>query len=603
MTTIPPAVHSAIRSTPDEALASAIACLDAGRLQQAELLLRKLLPVHPGDPAISHLLGVTAMRAGTLDAAIAHLSHACQLAPEAADMHLELGRAQAAAGQFENAMRQFETTTRLAPDLFDGWFFLGITHLRNGRHDAALAPLRRAHDLTPARIDVLHALADAEFHAGSPGDALPLWEAVVRAQPRDLDARLKLGETCSRLELHSTAVAIYREALRTFPDSADLWMAIAQAQEDDGNRQPAQEAYLRALSLRPDWALPISGVLGLQRGKAAPELIVQAVSMQHGRQLSDPERALLGYALGKVQDAQGEYDVAMASWHDANAARRRMIGGHDRQQLERHARRLVEVFDADLFARPGIRGCDDPRPVFVVGMPRSGTTLTEQIIAAHPLALGCGELPDIPLFVRQFGSRWPEVAPALDHAFLHQHALRYLEAALRHAPADATRLVDKAPLNYFNLGLIALLFPQARVVWCRRDPRDIALSVYSENFSLESQFATDLGDIGHYIRVQTELMHHWQSVLPLPILELQYESLVETPEAVARRLIDFVGLPWDPACLQFHRSGRGVQTPSRWQVREPIHRRSSGRWKHYAASLATVETLAQAAPSLRTGDC
>src|SRR5690606_26154961 len=190
-------------------------------------------------------------------------------------------------------------------------------------------------------------------------------------------------------------------------------------------------------------------------------------------------------------------------------------------------------------------GSGDERPVFVVGMPRSGTTLTEQIIATHSRAHGCGELPDLPLLLKTLGARWPDSAADLDAAFLEREAARYLQAASRHAAEGVLRLVDKTPLNYFNLGLVAMLFPRARIVWCRRDPRDIAISIYSENFALDAQFATSLDAIAHSIALQTRLMRHWQSVLPLPIRELQYEALVEFPETEARGLVDFLGLDWE----------------------------------------------------------
>lgn len=574
---------------PQSQLARAAALMHDGRLTEADASLRTLLAVHPADPGVHHLLGVLCLRAGDPRSAAVHLDHACRLAPGNARLALELGRAYAAGGEFDGAARCFGKATTLDPGLSEAWLLLGVVHLRNARHSEALEPLRRAHALAPGNFDALRALADAQFHAGAPADALPLWQRVVDVRADDFDARLKLGESLSRLALHDEAVASYRAALPRFAGSADLWMALAQAEEDAGNKPAAQEAYDRAASIKPDWALPVSGLLGLQRGDATPELIARASAMQGDPRLPDPERAQLGYTLGKTLDALGDYPAAMASWHDANAARRRMIGAHDRGQLEDHVRRLAAVFDAAFFRRPDVHGSDDERPVFVVGMPRSGTTLTEQIIAAHPQAFGCGELPDIALILKSLHGRWPEIAPGLDSDALRAQAQRWLQSATRSAPAGTLRLVDKAPLNYYNLGLIALLFPRARVVWCRRDPRDIALSIYSENFSLDSQFATDLGDIGHAIGVQVRLMRHWQSVLPLPILELQYESLVDAPEAEARRLVDFIGLPWDPACLDFHRSSRGVQTPSRWQVREPIHKRAAGRWRHYADALATLD--------------
>src|SRR5690606_23283490 len=334
---------------------------------------------------------------------------------------------------------------------------------------------------------------------------------------------------------------------------------------------------------------PLRGQIALQSKDAPDALVYQAIALQARPDLADRDRALLGYALGKIQDSRGMHAAAMASWHDANAARRRTNGEYDTLRAEATVRRLMEVFDAGFFAGPRANGSDDERPVFVVGMPRSGTTLTEQIVAMHSRAHGCGELPDLPLLVKALGARWPDIATKLEQGFLEREAARYLQAASRNAAADVLRLVDKSPLNYFNLGLAALLFPRARVVWCRRDPRDIAISIYSENFALDARFATGLEAIAHSISLQTRLMRHWQSVLPLPIHELRYEALVESPEAEARSLVDFLGLDWEPACLEFHRSKRTVQTPSRWQVREPIHRRSSGRWQRHADSLPAFD--------------
>lgn len=581
----------------DPAAVQAIfALLRQGVLGQAGALLQQLLPQHPDDPELHRLHGLLASRTGDAAGALRHLAHACRLAPASAALRCDLGRLQAGMGDLAASLDAFRAATALAPEALEPWYFLGITLVRLARAGEALPPLRQAWRLAPDRIEVLRALAEAEFEAGRPEDALPLWQRLAQLQPADLDASLKLGETCSRAGLHAQALASYRQALQRLPAAAELWLALAQAEEDAGDRAAAAHAYAQALDRRPGWPQALAGLLGLQRAKSPEALVDAAIAAQHADDLDDPGRALLGYSLGKVHDGHGRHAAAMACWHDANAARRRMIGALDHAALDRHVDALAEVFDATLFATSTPRGSEDPRPVFVVGMPRSGTTLTEQIIGMHPQAFGCGELPDIALIVKSLGSAWPGNAGSLDAAGLRTHARHYLHAAARHAPASAQRLVDKAPLNYFNLGLIALLFPQARVIWCRRDPRDIALSIYSENFSLDAQFATDLADIGHSINAQVRLMQHWQTALPLPILELHYEQLAQSLEPQAQRMMHFLGLPWDPACLDFHLSQRGVQTPSRWQVREPVHTRSIGRWRNYEADIAPLLSTLAAPP-------
>lgn len=539
-------------------------------------------------------MALQASQTGREALALRHMATAFDLAPDSIELGFQLGCLQAHAGQFADALDRFRATTGRRPDFADGWYFLGIALMRLRRDAEALPALRTAHRLAPAQPRILRALADLEFRIGYPADALPLWQELTRIYPDDIDVHLKAGETLSRLGFHDQAIASYRAVLARQPEQGDAWLALAQAHEDNGDRPAAQHAYEQALALRPEWTFPLSGLLGLQRGKAAPDLVDRAKRLQASTTLPDADRALIGYELGKAQDGRGEYDAAMASWHDANAARRRMIGEPDLDRLRASVERSREVFTPDTFLRRHDSASRDPRFIFIVGMPRSGTTLTEQIIASHPQAYGCGELPDLALIVRnlpvQLQSRlaWPDTAMAITDDALAEAINRYTEAATRHAPHDAVRLVDKAPLNFFHLGLVALMFPEARVIWCRRDPRDVAISIYGENFSLEEKLATSLAGIGHYINLQNRLMRHWQSVLPLQILESRYESLVSSPEAEARKIIDFAGLEWDPACLDFHLSDRGVQTPSRWQVKQPMHTRSIARWRNYEAALAPL---------------
>ncbi|MET0656005.1 MAG: sulfotransferase [Pseudoxanthomonas sp.] len=577
-----------------------------GAWDQAEPLLDLMLAEFPLSPAVHRAHALLADARGQGLRAIQAMEDACRLDPEAVDLRFQLACLLAAGNNFVGAVPHFRYVLGHQPELGEAWYLCAVALMRLNRDMEALPILREAYRRMPAQSRVLRALAELEFRTGFPADALPLWQALGQSMPNDLHVGLTIGEVLSRLGFHEQALAHYRNALQGRPESHDLWMAIAQAEDDLGDRTAADIAYRKALELQPGWAFPLAGLLALHRGKSPPDLIAQADSLLRSSALADADRALLGYALGKIHDGRGDYPVAMACWHDANAARRRMAGEGDAAALEQRVERTMRIFTRDYFAQSGLHGSGEGRPLFIVGMPRSGTTLTEQIIAAHPQAFGCGELPDISLITRQLSlaqvppdtsvPAWPETALTLDQPALDAAIDRYLQACTRHAPASASCLVDKAPLNFFHLGLIAAMFPQARVIWCRRDPRDIAISIYSENFALDERLCTRLDGIGHYVRLQERLMRHWQSVLPLPILELDYETLVSAPEQQARRIIDFAGLDWNPACLEFHNRGRSTQTPSRWQVKEPVHTRSVGRWRNYAADLPPFLT------ALRSGE-
>ena len=482
------------------------------------------------------------------------------------------GRQLAGSGALAAALADFEDATRIAPDLVDGWYFLGVTLAKLGRPADAAPALRRALTLVPDRREIIGALAYAEFAVGDYAAALPLLDRLRDAQPRDLDVQLKYGECLSQLARPIDAAGAFRDALGHSPDAPGLWLALAQACDEGGSRDDADRAYRRALALAPRWPRPLAGLLGLQRPAADPALVREAQTLFDDATLPGVERVVLGHELGKAHDASGDHAAAWDCWARANALQRAAAGPLDRDALAaRMARKLAtRVARTDAVS-------DDERPVFVVGMPRSGTTLVEQVIAAHPLASGCGEMREVPMLATLAG----DAAAA---------AARYLDAAAARGTPGSRRLVDKQPLNLFNLDVIARWFANARVIWCRRDPRDVGLSIFSELMSPDARFATDLSDIAHFHDAHVALMTHWQHALQLPILEVDYERVVDDFAGEARRIVEFTGLEWDESCLEFHRAAGAVQTPSRWQVRRPVHRGAVGRWRNYERELEPLVT-------------
>ncbi|WP_305805682.1 sulfotransferase [Stenotrophomonas sp. YIM B06876] len=528
----------------------------------AAIALSELLEANPANETLQRLLA-RMLENGTTQSALWRTA----------------GRLAARNGDMPQAIHHFSRAHQLEPGDADNALLLGISLLRTGRMLEALPPLRAAYRLRPDPI-ATQALADAEFETDHPALAQPLLTKLLEQAPNDTRLRLRLAETHSQLGDHAQALALYRDGLLISPHDAALHMALAQAEEDAGEKDAAAAAYREALRLQPGWAMPLAGLIGLLRGQTPPDLLDAARRTLDNPQISPGERASTGYALGKALDSQKRYADAMHIWDKANAAREIQAGRFNPAQLSGHLESIERSY------RPGRwkqreRAASEPRMVFIVGMPRSGTTLTERILAAHPEVHGCGELPDLPRIARELGSGWPSVAIDLPSGTLAKLATDYLQSASRHARTGTRVLVDKAPLNFFQLGLACSLFPDARVIWCRRDRRDVALSIYSENFSPASTFATRLENIAAYQDAEDRLLALWQQVLPLPILVQDYEALTREPEAGARRLLAFLGLEWNPDVLLSHRQTGGVQTPSRWQVREPVHTRSIGRWRNY----------------------
>ena len=303
----------------------------------------------------------------------------------------------------------------------------------------------------------------------------------------------------------------------------------------------------------------------------------------------------LRYALGKYFDDVQDFDNAFSSYSLANELKKRSAPKYDAERLARRVDQIIARYDADWLRKARAQGNESPRPVFIVGMPRSGTTLTEQILASHPDAFGCGELRfwhTARVDYESSALRGAEGRDAIPAA-----ADKYL-SLLASFSADAARVIDKMPANFMNLGLIHAAFPHARILHMRRNPLDTGLSIYFQIFSNTHLYANDLEDIAHYFTQYCRLMMHWRSTLAGgTILEVPYEKLVADPEPWIRKIVKFVGLSWDPRCLRFHETERTVITASNWQVRQRISTSAAGRWRNYERYLGPLRSLTELEPS------
>lgn len=570
-------------------LDAAIGQIRDGRLAEASNTLASLLMQRPDIAAARVRLARIAEAMGDRGAALENFAIAVGLLPKEVELRLEFGRLLCKTGQFGVAVGHLSAASRLSPSRADILLELGRALHREARLSDAIAVLRRACELTRDDPSAVSALAAVLYQAGQKQQAQALFDAALLRHPQRADLHLAAAQALSDAGETEAAAAAYRRSANALPDVADLQLALAQVLEDLGDRGGAERAYRHALSLEPQRGYTLGSLLQLLGGKAEPALIERAWAALYSPRATPVAKALIGYGLGKAHQAGGENDRAFEAWSLANHARRAETGPFDRDAFRQRINLLMNCFDRDFFVKRNGWGLDDPRPTFIVGMPRSGTTLIEQVLASHPQGYGFGELPDIPQIAidlaRVHGVNWPLAALTLDAQLIRDAAKAQLQRLAQTADAQASRYVDKAPLNFLHLGLIALLYPCAKIIWCRRDPRDVCVSIYSENFALQQRHATDLGDLGFYYRQHERLMEYWLSVLPNTIYEVSYEEFVAEPERCARALIDFIDIPWDDDCLRFHQQSRSIQTPSRWQVRQPIYGTSVGRWRRYERHL------------------
>jgi hypothetical protein len=316
------------------------------------------------------------------------------------------------------------------------------------------------------------------------------------------------------------------------------------------------------------------------------EIAAMQALLAKGDEISKGDTMLLHFALGKAFLDTGDSGRAFAHLNAGNRMKRAQIS-YDPVSTGHWMRSIATVFSADFLERLEGQGAASSKPIFVLGMPRSGTTLVEQILASHPSVHGAGELSYIQNIVNELGN-FPSSAAALTPASLRAFGERYLAQTAKLAPG-APHVVDKMPINFAYAGLIRLILPGARLIHSRRDPVDTCLSCYSKLFTAEQSFSYDLAELGQFHRDYQRLTAHWRNVFPPEFfLEVDYESVVEDLEGQARRMLDFLSLPWDPACLAFHETKRPVRTASVNQVRQKLYKSSSGRWRQHKANLGPL---------------
>ena len=474
------------------------------------------------------------------------------------------------------------------------WLKQAVDHQKAGRLDQAAAAFEALLALRPDLPDVWFDLGRLLRQAGRPEAALDAYDQALKQGVRGPEeARLNRGVILSE-DLHrpDDAEAELGAALTLNPRFAPAWLNLGNLHEDCGRRDPARAAYERAMALEPGNVLALARLAGVARA-AGPDdpLIVRLRAALTAIGTGSPDermaRADLGFALGRMLDEATAYDEAFAAYAQANRDSRLVPGPpgarYDRGAQEAMVDKLIAAF-------PEAPGGDsgDEAPVFICGMFRSGSTLAEQILAAHSRVTPGGELELLPALVRRELQPWPDSLKTLDAGRIASLRAAYLDGLRARLPG-AEVITDKRPDNFLHVGLIKTLFPKARIIHTRRDPMDNCLSCWFLHLSHAMPWALDLEDAAHWLIQQERLMDHWKSLWPDDIHTLDYDALVADPEAKVRGLLDFCGLDWEDGCLSFHALDNAVRTASVWQVREPLYRRSSGRWRNYEPHLGPLK--------------
>lgn len=439
--------------------------------------------------------------------------------------------------------------------------------------------LRRAVDLAPAFTAARANLATILYKQNKPAEAIAELEAIEREGAGNLGHASLKAAALGRVGGHDEALGLYRLLLDARPDEPKLWMSYGHILKTVGEQEDSVAAYRRAIAIRPSLGEVWWSLANLKTFRFDDSDLAAMEAALNDPALADDDRFHLHFALGKALEDRRQAEPSFAHYATANRLRRTGLA-YDPADIHRHVERSIAFYTVELFADRAGQGCQSPDPIFIVGLPRAGSTLIEQILASHPAIEGTSELPDVPAIARRLGGRksineptlYPECLADLDAAELAALGEEYLERSRIQRVTDRPLFIDKLPNNWAHVGLIRLILPNAKIIDARRHPLACGFSNFKQHFARGQGFTYDLADIGAYYGDYVRLMRHIDTVQPGLVLRVIHEALVDDPEAEVRRLLDHLGLPFDPACLSFHENKRAVRTASSEQVRRPISR-------------------------------
>jgi tetratricopeptide (TPR) repeat protein len=524
------------------------------------------------------LFGLIAHRKGNLTQAIDYLNRSLLCDRSNPVTWYDLGDLQLAAGNLGAGIASYQEALNLRPDFADAYHNMGVA-------------------LARATVPTLDKEGLALKGQGSLADAAEAFLRALKLQPDNPETAYNLGLTHHRMGDLDRAVFYYRKALALRPEYVGASANLATILKEQGSLKEAIAQFQQTLKLQPGFALGyynLSEFVGEGLYDFTPEEL-DSIRKLLASSRSSSDKILCSFALAKALNKQGLYDEAFHYYKKGNDLKKRFLEernvAFDAAKHEAMVDRIITTYDEAYFQRVQGWGVDTDLPVFIIGMPRSGSTLVEQILASHPQVFGAGELGAIPRLITNLAADAHAalyVAPVLpDQAAAGELAAAYLKR-LTALAKGAARLTIKTLENFLHLGVIATIFPRARIIHCQRDPLDVCLSCYFQHFNDELVFTWALEDIGAYFRLYQKLMSHWARVLPLPIHEVRYEELVQRQEAVSRNMVAFCGLDWDERCLAFFDLRRVVRTASSVQVRKPMSSRALGRWQNYRDHLGPL---------------
>lgn len=542
-------------------------------------------------------LGEALLNCNDAEAGAAVLKQVLELDDKNATAYCNLAAALQAMGDIDGAIENCMKALKLHPDYLKAVGLLGTIWIRIGEFEAALECFHQYLAIMPGSARAHNNCGLALIKMGREAEAIEHFRKALTGDEPFAGAAVNLGSALFLSGHAEDAREMFLKACEMSPGDPQAFAGLADAEQAMGHPEAAYKAFLHTIDLAPGEPATYRRLVSMGREWPLPEdkLATLREMETHEAEMSDPDRSELHFALFRVAENADQYDEAARHLLLANAARRKAVDYDEAAELEPFKKTEAET-PASLFTEKAGLGDPSEVPVFIVGMPRSGTTLLEQVLASHPDVFGAGELPDFGEVIGARPGRAPETdIPHLSAGDMQTLGRRYLKRIQARAP-DAKRIVDKLPWNFRHVGYIHLLLPNARIIHIHRDPMDTCMSCFAQDFRGTLNFCYDQEELGRYYLAYQHMMAHWRAVLPEGVMaEVSYESLIDNFEPEVRRLLDFCGLDWDPACLNFYEAKRAVATASVMQVRRPLSRGSIGKWKRYGDALAPLQRVLEGA--------
>lgn len=495
-----------------------------------------------------------------------------------------------ASEQWRQAGTLYQKLTQHQPTLHAAWHGLGVVSHKAGNNEQAFSLMAKAITLKPD-ISLYHRNIGELFRITHQLDkAVEAGNNACKLAPKDPQAHYHLALAYADKQDHSQTIQCYRQAIALKPNHCMALNNLGSLFSQQGDFDNARQCFEQAINANPRFADSFYNLSPLKTFSADdPQLALMEELSKTSETLPANMQVRLWFALGKAREDSEQYDAAFEAYAKGNAIQHQLMPVNEHRQQHNHQQLISQCETERLEQNTGLK---DPCPVFIVGMPRSGTTLVEQILSSHPQVYGAGEINDLAEAIQESGGGKPGFdIRQLDDEALSQIGRAYVQR-LRQLSPDAQRITNKMPGNYAYLGLIKQILPKAKIIHVLRDPMDSCFSCYAKLFSRTLEFTYNMETLGRYYVHYREMMTHWQQCLPEgSILDVHYEDVVADFENQARRIVDYADLSWDDNCLDFHNNERDVKTASIAQVRQPIYKTSVARWEHFRKHLGPLETI------------